>query len=265
MTGETLLVAALAVVSTLAAGLAAGTSAPRAQRRPLGRARAALVVVANVIALPGLAWALTSLIDVSGAAGLVLCAAAPGGSTGPLLAVVAGGDAALAARWFIGLTVAGTASGFVVLSVLAPRGLDGLARAAIIVAAFAVVPMLSGAVIGRRWPARGAALTPWLARLGLALLLATVGVLAVRHGHTATPAALGCAAVVVSASLAIGLAGRTRAERLALAQVTAVRNLTLALLALAAIDSAPAATAAVLSYGLVMYGITGAIAVAARA
>jgi hypothetical protein len=48
------------------------------------------------------------------------------------------------------------------------------------------------------------------------------------------------------------------------AQVSATRNLTLALLVLAALDPGPRATIAVLGYGLVMYVATGAVAVVAR-
>jgi hypothetical protein len=61
----------------------------------------------------------------------------------------------------------------------------------------------------------------------------------------------------------LGLLALPRRRAIAAAQVSAVRNLTLALVVLAAIGAPPEATTAVLAYGLVMYA--GAVALAAIA
>ena len=62
-------------------------------------------------------------------------------------------------------------------------------------------------------------------------------------------------AVVTLLALAIGAAVDGRAARIAVAQVSAVRNLTLVLLVLAVVGAPPAETMAALGYGLAMYVI----------
>lgn len=261
MNAEGVLILALSVASTVSAGVSAGI----AEREARLGGRAAIVIGANLLALPLLAWLLGRAAGLGAAgAGLVIAAAAPGGSTGPLMAVVAGGDARAATRLFLMLTLAGTAGALAATIAVDAGGVAAVARAAAIVLAASVAPLLAGFALGTRRRALGARLAPWLSRLSLLLLVATIGLLAARHLHTATAPALGLGAVLVVASLAIGLAATPRAARLATAQVSAVRNLTLALVVLAAVDAAPEAIAAVLSYGLVMYIGTGVVAVVAR-
>lgn len=262
----TALVVVLSVTSTLAAGLSAG--AARATRTaeppPMTWRRLALIVAANVVGLPLLAWALASAFGNAGASGLVVAAAAPGGSTGPLLAVLAGGDAPLAARLYLLLTAAGTVGGLVALAVVEPVGLAALGTAALIVIAFGVVPLVLGWLAGARWPIAAVRVARWTARASLALLLGTIVLLAMRHGSAGSIDDFVVAAIVVAASLAIGLALRRRPLALAVAQTSAVRNLTLSLLTLAALRQSGAATAAVLAYGAVMYTFAGIVVIAAR-
>ena len=92
----------------------------------------------------------------------------------------------------------------------------------------------------------------------------TVGLLAVHHRHRAAGTDLAVGAALVAASQAIGLAAPTRARALAVAQVSTVRNLTLALVVLGAVGAPAEATAAVLAYGAVMYAGAGAVALIAR-
>ncbi len=251
MTIERLLVFALAVVSTLAAGLAAdGHRAPGLPPR-----RLAIVVAANLLALPVATWLVLRAAELDDAA-LVLTVAAPGGSTGPLLALLGRGDAQVAAVGFVALTLAGTLSALVATVAVDVTGLAAVVVAAGAVLATTVGPLLVGLVLRARRPARAAIWQPSLSRAGLALLLATIAALAARHleAARAVDAIVGATATV--AAFAIGLAVPGRAARVAVAQVSAVRNLTLALVVLAATGAPPAASLTVLGYGLGMYSVT---------
>lgn len=273
MTAERALVFLLAVVSTLATGLAVdlrgrvavatGDVAPA--RAALTPAVLALLVVANVALLPAALWTAARLSSLSLSSGVLLAAAAPGGSTGPLLALVAGGDAATTARGFVALTLAGTVAALVATLFVDAGGLVQVGAAAALVVVSSIGPLVAGVVIVARWPARARVLQPWLARGALALLVATVVVLAARHGAEARALDLAIGALATVLALAIGLVVDGAAARVALAQLSAVRNLTLALVVLAATDAAPAATLAALSYGLGMYGVALVAAVVARA
>ena len=262
MTDEQGLVGALSIASTLSVGLSVDPTAGvgRLERGPL-----AAVLAVNVLALPLLALLLHGGLGLGLAgAGLLVAAAAPGGSTGPLLAVAAGGDATTAARLFAIATVVGTAGALVATLALEGTGLGSLARAGLLVALASLAPLGLGVLVRAHRPAWAQRLAPWLSRVSLVLLVLTVAGLAIRHGSTASASDLAVASLVVAASFAPALLVHGRARRLAVAQVSATRNLTLALLVLAALDAGPRATMAVLGYGLVMYLATGAVAVVAR-
>jgi BASS family bile acid:Na+ symporter len=260
MTDEQAFVGALSIASTLSVGLSVDPAGGRLDRGPF-----AAVLAVNVLALPLLAWLLHRALGLGIAgAGLLVAAAAPGGSTGPLLAVVAGGEATTAARLFAITTVIGTAGGLVATLAFEGTGLGGLARAGLLVALASLAPLGLGVLVRTRRPTWAQRLAPVLSRASLGLLVLTVGGLAIRHGSKATASDLAVASVLVAASFAPALLVRARARRLAVAQVSATRNLTLALLVLAALDVGPRATVAVLGYGLVMYLATGAVAVVAR-
>lgn len=263
MTDEQVLIVALTVTSTLAAGLAVDRDVVATT---IGRGPMVLVVAASVLALPAFAWVLCRALDIGAAGiGLLVAAAAPGGSTGPLLAVVAGGDPGTAARLFVVTTVLGTATAIGVTFGLGVFDPLHLARASLLVTTAALLPLVVGLVLRRRRPHLARWLAPRSARLGLVLLLATVVLLAVRHGHETAAIDLGVASLLVLASFAPAALVRERATRIAVGQVGAVRNLGLSLLVLAALDAPPRATLAVLGYGLVMYVVTIAIAIVARA
>jgi len=252
MSVERLLVVALAIASTLAAGLAADVRGGQ----PVRPRRVAVAVAANVVALPLLAYALVRAIGLPGAGGLVIAAAAPGGSTGPLLAVLARGNAAVAALMFVVLTLAGMAAALIATMAFDVAGLSSVLIASLVVVVSSVGPLMLGLAIRARRPATAQRWQPWLSRLSLALLVATIAVLAARHGHAASAADLVVGAALTVAALAVGFVAGDRPARIAVAQVSAVRNLTLALLVLAVVGAAPAQTMAVLAYGLSMYVIT---------
>jgi predicted Na+-dependent transporter len=259
---EQILVTALSLVSTLAAGLAVDSDIrgiPRDALRMVG------LVVASGVALPALAWALDRWL-VLGAAGvgLAVASAAQGGSTGPLLAVVARGDATTAARWFIVATLLGTLSAIAVIVALDAFDPRLVGRAALLVTAASLSPLALGLAL-RRWrPRLARVLAPATARLGVGLLVTTVILLCVRHGHEADATDLGVAMLLVVTSLAPAALVKVRARRIAVAQVCAVHNLALALLVLAALEAPPRAALAVLAYGLVMYIVATVLAIAAR-
>lgn len=260
MSAERALVVVLAVASTLAAGLAADVR----HATPLPRRRLAAVIIANVIALPLATYALLRGAGLDVRVALVLAAAAPGGSTGPLLAVLGRGDATIAALGFVALTLAGMVAAIGATLALDAAGVSAIVRAALVVGASSLGPLLVGLAVRARWPGRAAAWHAWLSRLSLALLLATIVLLAARHGHAARGADVAIGAIVTVLALAIGQLVDGRAARIAIAQVSAVRNLTLVLLVLAVIDAAPGETMAALAYGLAMYVVTLGAAVVWR-
>ena len=252
MSLERFLVVALAIVSTLAAGLAAETRA----RSSITAGTLALVTAANVLALPLAAYLLVQAFSIEGGGGLVLAAAAPGGSTGPLLAVLGRGDAQVAAVTFLVLTLAGMVTALLATMALDIAGFTTVLAASAVVVTSSVGPLIAGLAIRARRPVLAAAWQPWLSRLSLALLGATIVVLAVRHAGAARAATVIVGAVVGAFALGIGGLVRDRASRVAVAQVSAVRNLTLVLLVLAVIGAPPAETMAALAYGLAMYVAT---------
>ena len=83
---------------------------PRALRE-LGQQRGAFVkgLLFNTIAFPATTFAATELFDLSPAisAGLMLCAVAPGGPTGPVFARLAGGHLAFATALMVALSALG--------------------------------------------------------------------------------------------------------------------------------------------------------------
>lgn len=253
---ERILVVALAIASTLAAGL---TPAP-GERTAIAASRLALATAANVIALPLVAYLLVRVGSMEGAGGLVLAAAAPGGSTGPLLAVLGRGDGAAAAFMFVVLTFAGMAAALLATLALNVAGMTTVLVASFIVVVSSVTPLLIGLGIRARRPTIAAAWQPWLSRLSLILLVATIALLAVEHGHAARATSVIVGAVITLLALCIGRLVDGSAARVAVAQVSAVRNLTLVLLVLAVVGAPAVDTMAVLAYGLSMYVVTLAAA-----
>lgn len=259
MNVESLLVISLSVSSTFSAGLAV-------ERTPTGlpRARFALVVAANLVLVPAIAWLVTLPVDMGVAAiGILVTAAAPGGATGPLMALLARGEPTLAARLFAVLTLVGLVTTVVACAPFYPP--EQIARAALpVVLGAALAPLVAGIGLRRRLSGLAMRTLPWAKKVSMALLVATVVVLTYRHIATVQLVDLGVATVVALASFAIGLFGRNKAETIAIAQVSATRNLTLALLVLGALGSDGRAIIACLGYGLVMLILTVVVAVAQR-
>ena len=261
------MVAALIVLLSLASTFGAGVAAaPATVRVPDARRELTMAAVVNLALVPVLAWVGARGLGLGPAgAGLVVAAAAPGGSTGPLLAALAGGDAAVAAALFVALTVAGSGTALIATLAYDVAGWAQVARAALIVTAIGLAPLAVGALVRGRRPQLAARLAPWTSRVGALLLIAVVAALIITRSSPLAPArALALSAALVGASMAPALLIGDRARRLAVAQVGAVRNLTLALVVLTAVAAPPAAVGATLSFGLVMYAATALVAAAAR-
>ena len=262
MNDEQALVVALSLTSTFAAGLAVDrVEGPAA----IGRRHMAMLVLASGVALPLFAIVLDRWLALGVAGlGLVIASASPGGSTGPLLAVIGRGDATTATRMFVVATLFGTLTAIAVLVARDAFAPEMIVRATTIVLAFSLAPLALGVALRRWQPSWARMLGPPSARLGVVLLVATVGLLCVRHAESADALDLVIAAVLVLCSLAPVLFVRGRAQQIAVAQVSAVHNLALAMLVLAALDVPARATIAVLAYGLVMYIVATGIAVVSR-
>jgi predicted Na+-dependent transporter len=142
-----LLVIGLSIASTLAAGLACELAGLRSA---LANRATWTALAGNLVVVPLIAWfALPPVVSGPAMTGLLLVAAAPGGGIGPLLALLGKGDASLAAALFLVLSLAGTVVAFVVTVVL-DTGLGEMARAAGLVAASALAPLVVGILVNRR-------------------------------------------------------------------------------------------------------------------
>jgi BASS family bile acid:Na+ symporter len=259
---STVAVAALLVASMLAIGTALTVEDFRTlARRPVVFAAA---VGLNVIAVPGLAVALTRVADVGpeAALGIVLAAAAPGGGTGALLTLYARGDLAVSAA------LQGVHAPLGLVSVplwaavaghdLLPTGVQGLW---LIGAALMgqLVPLTIGMWLLRRRPDRARRTHRAARRVADVLLAALVAYFIVTGGGRLPQLGwetLAVIAVVVAACLALVLlpwSGPAAVGR-AIAMTTTVRNLSLALFVASTASATVVLT--LLAYGLLMYGLS---------
>jgi BASS family bile acid:Na+ symporter len=259
------LVIALSIASTIAAGLA--TEAAGLRRALASRAIWA-ALAGNLVVVPLIAWlVMPSIVSGPAVVGLLLVAAAPGGGIGPLLALLGRGDAALAGALFLVLSLAGTVVALAVTLVLDTRIADTL-RAAGLVAASAVAPLVIGLVINRLAPRLARIAQPWAARLGAMLLVATVSWFSIRHGRNLSAQVLGAAGMLAVASALVGWLASNASERavtITIVEISLVRNVALSLVVVTGLGGAPDAIMSVLTYALVMLVGGGVLAMAARA
>jgi BASS family bile acid:Na+ symporter len=263
--------AALLIAAMLAVGTTIEPGAVRRlRRRP---ATMAAVVAVNVMLLPAVALVLLWVSDVDGPIGLgvLLAAAAPGGGSGALLAHHARGTAVVSVGVQALLAVVGLAAVPIWLSIAAgvldvgtpappAGGLAGLVLAGV---AGQLVPLLAGVWLRARRPALADRVHP-VARRAADLLLAGIVVWSLLTNADrladVPPGGYLAIAIVVAVSLATYLIPGTgaAAERSAVAMVTTVRNLTLALFVAGFAADADRVILAVLVYGLVMYAAAAA-------
>ena len=264
MSAGAVLVIALSVASTLAAGLASDLAG---LRHALATRATWAALAGNLVVVPLLAWlVMPSLVSGPAVIGLLLVAAAPGGGIGPLLALLGRGDASLASALFLVLSLAGTVVALAVTLVLDTRIADML-RAAGFVAASALAPLVIGIVINRHAPRIARAALPWASRLGALLLVTTVVWFSIEHGRNLSTPVVGAAGVLAVGSAFVGwLAthGETRDRAIAIVEISLVRNVALSLVVVTGLGGASAALMSVLTYALVMLVGGGLLALLAR-
>ena len=267
MTAQGLLVGLLLVSGTVALGTALDPGLLRARlRRPAGTAA---VVAVNALLVPAAGLAVVTAADLDAAVGLgiVLATAAPGGGTGALLALHARGDVATAVL----LQVVLTATALVVTPAWVRLHAGAAVDPAPLVAGLLglqALPLVAAAALRRRRPAAAARLHPVARRtadLSLAVLVVGLLVTEVDRLPLVGPRALAVTAGLVLLTLVAGaLPAGDGAVRRAAAMTTAVRNLSLALLAATYAPDPALTSLAVLAYGLVMYLLCAAAAAVLR-
>jgi BASS family bile acid:Na+ symporter len=189
--------------------LAIGTEMSRAVLGEAVRRRALpIVLVANLAAVPIVGLAAVELFGLDGVArtGVLLCAACAGGPLGLKASQIARGDLS----WALSLTVILMLSNVVTLPLwsalffeetIAMRPLELLGGLLVVV----LVPVLVGAAVRRRDPARAANMTPWLTTASNITLTAAVALGVFSHADelvATLTSSTAVAALIVMASSA---------------------------------------------------------------
>jgi BASS family bile acid:Na+ symporter len=246
-------------------------------RVPPARALQALreprpVVTTLAIALvfvPAIAWVTVRLFGIPEpvAIGILLVAAAPGGSMALKLVDLAEGDVALGLGGYYVLAVVAPFSMPLTAALLMGGGTGMPVDAPSVLVTLAtlqLIPLLGAGVVRRVTPVRAARLGRVATRLTTILLVALVAVASVANAREimdgGLPIVLAVAAITI-ATLAVGLAlgGRDRGTSLTVAFLSAQRSASLALL-VAILIGEPAATGAVVAYGLALLVLNPAAA-----
>ena len=259
---QDILVIALNSTAMLAMGLALPVSQVSQSVKNYGPLISGLLV--NLLLAPAVALGIASVLDFSAAAalGLLLCAAAPGGNTGPLLSSNAKGNIAysvtlviilsfaslLTIPLYLGLHGARTGPDIPVLQILKLTEL------------FHIAPLVSGMLIhhfAEQRAKKASAIFRAIANICLVLLtvllLSLKGQALIENGWKPVLAM----AVFVGVLLASGfLAGSARGAIKALSMTTATRNLSLALLLGAQVFPEPSTMMTILTYGLLWVTVT---------
>jgi bile acid:Na+ symporter, BASS family len=252
-------IASLVVVMMTAIGLRTELSDFRGVwRSPLGMV---LAVFANTAVIPLIAIVATAWLPLPPEVrtALLICAASPGGPTGPLFAGAAGGHLATAVTAMVTLSLLSvfTAPPTLSLALTGSEGLDSSSLLGPMLATlllFQLLPLVAGMAL--RWgrPALASRLAGPANAIANALLLAViVGLLATKVRVLLSVGAVGIAACValVLANLAVGaLASPAGRARRSLSMIAGVRSISLALLISAACFPAPLVDATILTFGL---------------
>ena len=233
------------------------------------RALLARVLAANVVGVPLIAVLITVALPVPTpvAIGLLLCAAAPGGPLGPVLAGLATADLTLATAVMVVLAVVSVVTTPVVVALTLPDLVAeqvGMFPLFTTILTWQLVPLAAGMFLRECLGtsadrlARPAATTAntLLAVIVVALVVTRAEVLADLGLASIVAMGLLVGAVLVSGRLLVRRPGQGRA----VAMCSSVRNLALALLVAAAHLRDPAVDAALLSFGLVMLGTSALLA-----
>lgn len=222
------------------------------------------VAIVNVVVVPAMVLAATRVFalptDVT--VGLLICAAAPGGPTGPLFAAQAQGHLATAVIAMVALSIVSvvTAPLALALSLGASTTIDDQAIAALVwpmirtLVGFQLVPLVAGMAVRRLRAPLAERLAMPATRIANVLLLVVIVGLLVTKGRVLVEVgatAIVLAAVLVPVCMAAGFAiPGPLAQRRSFAMVTGVRNISLALLLGAAYFPAALTDATILTFGL---------------
>lgn len=196
----------------------------------------------NLLAVPVLAWGVAVGLDLSTgvAAGLLLCAAAPGGPIGTLLVLHARGNLAVSVSLVVVMTMISTTTTPVTLGLLgvAPPGASSplsFGAVAQTIVLYQLLPLAAGMVVRRLWPLLADRLLPWASRTSKVVFGVVFVALTILQGHRVLDVggvALLAVELVVLGSLALGalLPPGSSEVKAAVSLNTGVRNLALALL-----------------------------------
>ncbi len=262
----------LVVVMMLAVGLELTTSHLTEAPRRAGWFGVALI--ANLIVVPVGAWLLADAIGLSAglSAGLVLLAASPGGPVGPVLGKIANADLGFSTALMVLLGVAGLVSAPLTVSLLldAERGAGGgnlfwpMFGALLL---FQFVPLAVAMAIRHLRPALAARLAKPAGLLSTVLLVAVVVGLVITRGEALADVSAGVHGALIAGLLLILAPTLLRADGPSvlrgLSVVTAVRNISVALLLASRFFDDPQVEVAILVcafWMLVLPGVVGLIA-----
>jgi len=201
------------------------------------RGHVAAMLVVNLLVFPAVTWLAATAAGLTPgfAAGLLLCAAAPGGPTGPLFTKISKGDLGFATASMALLGFVGLLSAPATMTLVLGEGGDGIAGPMFrTLALFQILPLVAAMVARRAAPTLAARVAGPVGIVANLLLLGVIIGLLYARGELLFSADVGVQAMLIGllalplapAALAPDPTGRVRAAGL----VTAVRNLTVALL-----------------------------------
>lgn len=256
---------ALVVVMMVAVGLALrpeALSALRTQRKHL-----LIGLVGNLALVPALAAAIAAAVDLPAgvASALVLCAAAPGGPAGATFARIAHADLAFATALQVALVLGAVAGTPLWIAATTGAPTAEVRDLAALLAAVQLVPLVAAMAVRARAPALADRLAGPAARVANLTLLGVVAALVALRVEvlgTFPLSAHAALALPLAGVLALGLRDPSPAGALpaAAALVTAVRNMSVALLVARSAVGDPPTEAAVLVAGFWMMVLPGGAA-----
>ena len=230
-----------------------------------------LALAANLVVMPALVLGLGELLALPAgfAMGLLVCAAAPGGPTGPLFTRLARADLGFATSLQVLSCVAALVSAPLTLELLGREGERSLLWPMVrTLAVFQLLPLSLGMILRHRRAAWADRLGEPLGRLANGLLLLVVVGLLVTRGDELLEQGPGMHAALVALALlpvGVGLAWPVgtalRPTLVAAGMVTTVRNVSVALLLSASFFAdEPAVDGAILIWGFYMMVVPGLLA-----
>lgn len=226
----------------------------------------------NLIAFPFIVVQLGSGLQLSVAAitGLTLLAASPGGPTGPVFAAMGRGNLGYATGLMVTLSLISVFAAPLIVNSVLERNLPMNFTASLFktLLIFQLIPLVVG-MIWKRLHSPSASITePWVTKAANVLLLAVIILLLIAKGEMLTVISLKTHLTMIGLvflGLACGyLALPPKAIAMAISQVTAVRNISVALLMASSFFPEGEVTTSVLAFGFYTMTIPAFLALLAR-